>query len=59
MYVVPHSQGAQAWITQRYLQLHQCLPLPRKRSPDGASPGCGDLIAAYFSFIYTPKRMKG
>jgi len=30
------------------LQLHQCLPLPRKRSPDGASPdwGCGHLIAA-------------
>ena len=36
--VVPHTQGAQAWITQCYLQLHQCLPLPRKRSPDGASP---------------------
>ena len=46
--VVPHPRGAQAWITQCYLQLHQCLPLPRKRSPDGASPdwGCGHLIAA-------------
>ena len=38
----------------------QCLPLPRKRSPDGASPdwGCVYLIAAYNSFIY-PERMKG
>jgi len=41
-------------------KLHQWLPLPRKRSPDGASPdwGCGHLIAAYYSFIY-PERMKG
>jgi len=37
-----------------------CLPLPRKRSPDSASPdwGCGHFIAAYYSFIY-PERMKG
>jgi len=58
--VVPHSQGAQAWITQCNLQLHKCLLLPRKHSPDGTSPdwGCGHLIAAYFSFIYT-ERMKG
>ena len=36
------------------------LPVPRKRSPDGASPdwGCRHLIAAYYSFIY-PERMKG
>jgi len=38
IFVVPHTQGAQAWITQFYLQLHQCLPLPCKRSADGASP---------------------
>jgi len=38
LFVVTHTQGAQAWITQCYLQLDQCLPLPRKRSPDGASP---------------------
>ena len=46
--------------TGNYLQLHQCLPLPRKRSPDGASPdwGCTYLIAAYYSFIYL-ERMKG
>jgi len=31
LFVVPHTQGAQAWITQCYLQLHQCLTLPRKR----------------------------
>jgi len=56
LFVVPHTQGAQARITQCYLQLHQCLRLPRKRSADGASPawGCGHLIAA---FIH-PKRMK-
>ena len=40
LYVVAlrHTQGTQAWTTQSYLQVHQCLPLPRKRSPDGASP---------------------
>ena len=60
LFVVPHTQGTQAWITQCYLQLHQCLPLPRKRSPDGASPdwGCAYLIVAYYSFTY-PERMKG
>ena len=60
LYVVPHSQGAQAWITQCYLQSHQCLPLPRKCSPDGTSAdwGCGHLIAPHFSFIYH-ERMKG
>jgi len=26
LFVVPHTQGAQAWITQCYLQLHQYLP---------------------------------
>ena len=59
LYVLPHSQGIQAWITQCYLQLHQCIPLPHKRSPDGASPdwGCRHLIAAYYSFIY-PKGRK-
>jgi len=59
--VVPHTQGAQAWITQCYLQLHQCLSLPRKHSPDGASPdwGCGHLIAAYrlsLLLIYWPRK---
>jgi len=47
------------YITLHYLKLHQCLPLPHKRSPDGASPdwGCKHLIAAYYLFIY-PERMK-
>ena len=59
-FVVPHTQGAQTWITQCYLQITPYLPLPRKHSPDGAyrNRGCGYLIAAYYSFIY-PKRMKG
>jgi len=54
------AQGARAWITQFYLQLHRCLPLSCKRSPDGASTdwGGGHLIAAYYSFIYH-ERMKG
>ena len=58
--VVPHTQGARVWITQCYLQFIPYLPLPRKHSPDDASPdwGCGHLIAAYYSFIY-PERMKG
>jgi len=32
-------------------------PLLRKRSPDGASPdcGCGHLITAYYSLVYTEK----
>ena len=43
-----------------YLQRTPCLPLPRKRSPDGASTECGGehLIAAHYSFI-NPERMKG
>ena len=57
--VVPNTQNAQVWITQCYLQITPYLPLPRKRSPDGASPdwGCGHLIAAYYSFIY-PEKMR-
>jgi len=36
---VPHTQSAQAWITQSqfYPQTTPRLPLPRKRSPDGAT----------------------
>jgi len=37
LFVEPHTQGAQAWITQFYLQITPCLSLPRKRSPDGVS----------------------
>jgi len=42
------------------LQKTPCLPLHRKRSPDGASTECGGehLIAAHYSFI-DPKKMKG
>jgi len=36
--VVLHTQGAQVRITQCYLQITPYLPLPRKHSPDGASP---------------------
>jgi len=35
---VPHTQSAQVRITQCYLQITPYLRLPRKRSPDGASP---------------------
>jgi len=53
-------QRRSAWITQFYLQITPCLPLPRKRSPDGATTDCGHrhLIAAYYSSI-NPERMKG
>jgi len=41
VYVAPlsqaHTQGAQARITQFVLQITPQLPLPRKRSPDGAT----------------------
>ena len=41
------------------LQRTPCLPLPRKRSPDGASTECGEhLITAHYSFI-DPGRLKG
>jgi len=42
------------------LQRTPCLPLPRKRSSDGASIECGGehQIAAHYSFI-DPERMKG
>jgi len=36
--VVPHTQGAQVRITQFNLQITPYLPLPRKHSPDAASP---------------------
>jgi len=42
-----------------YVQLHQCLPLPRKRLPDAASPdcrGCAHLIAAYLLLTYLPRK---
>ena len=35
---VPHTHGAQVRITQFYLQITPYMPLPRKHSPDGASP---------------------
>ena len=35
---VLHTQGAQVRITQFYQQIRPYLPLPRKHSPDGASP---------------------
>jgi len=51
--VAPHTQGAQVWITQFYLQITPYLPLPRKRSPDGATTDCSGkhLVTAYYSFI--------
>ena len=51
--VVSHTQGAQVWITQCYLQMTPYLPLPRKHSPDCASPDWG-----YYSLIliYLPRQ---
>jgi len=36
--VIPYTQGAQVRITQCYLRITPYLSLPRKHSPDGASP---------------------
>ena len=37
LFVVPHTQGAQAWITRHtVMQLHQCLPLPRDVNKAGS-----------------------
>jgi len=41
--VLPHTQGAQVQITQFYRQITPYLPLPRKHSPDGASPRVADI----------------
>jgi len=55
--VAPHTQGAQVWITQLYMQITPyLLRLPHKRSSDGVTTDCSgrQLLAAY---IYRPKRM--
>jgi len=47
--------GSHSWYTAK----SPYVPLPRKRSPDGAtSRDSSHLIAAYYSFI-DPRRMKG
>ena len=60
LFVVPHTQGAQAWITQFNLQITPGLPLPRKHYQRALPLTCDSksLIAAYYSFI-DPERMKG
>jgi len=44
--------------SQFYRQITPYLALPRKFSPDGTSWdwGCGHLIAAYYLFIYPPRK---
>ena len=44
LFVLLHTQGAQALITQLYVQITPRLPLPCKRSPDGASSNCSILL---------------
>ena len=58
--VVPHTQGTQVRITQCYLQITPYLPLPHKRSPDGAYPdwGCRHQLQPTIH-VSTSKRMKG
>jgi len=55
-----HSKALRHGSHSFNLQRTPRLPLPRKRSPDGASTECGGehLIAAHYSFI-DPERMKG
>ena len=54
-----HTQDAQVWIIQFYLQITPNPPLPCKCSPEGATINWGsmNLIAAYYSFV-DPERMK-
>ena len=58
LFVVPHTEGTQAWITQFYLQLHQCLPLPHKHSPDGASTDRWRTSNCSLLLIYLPRKDK-
>ena len=59
-FIVMHPKGAQAWITQLYLQTAPYLPPPHKHSPDGTTTdcGCSHLFAAYYLCI-GPESMKG
>ena len=59
LFVVPHTQGAQAWITQCYLQLHQCLPLPRKFTRWRLPRLRLRISNCSLLLIYLPERMKG
>ena len=58
--VVPQTQCTQVRITQCYLQITPYLPLPHKRSPDGAYPdwGCRHQLQPTIH-VSTSKRMKG
>jgi len=53
--VVPHTQGAQVRITRCYLQITPYLPLPRKHSPDGASPEQNNVRITLDSELYRRK----
>jgi len=50
MYVsyLTHTQGAQAWITQCYLQLHRFLPIPRKGKGKGKGKGLDTCYSATY-----------
>ena len=45
--VAPHTEVAQVWITQIYLQIAPNLPLRSRRSPDGATIDC-NLVLIYW-----------
>ena len=56
---VPYTQGAQVRITQCYLQTTPYLPLPRKRSPDGASQTeVADIYLQPTTHLSNPKGWK-
>jgi len=40
--LLQYTEGAQVWITQFYLRITPYLPLPRKRSANGATTDCGE-----------------
>jgi len=43
-----YIQGAQAWITQFYLQITPCLPFLRERSPDVTTTATEACVHGWF-----------
>jgi len=51
-----HTQSAQTWLTQFYLQTTPCLPFLHKHSPDGAITTEAATSSCSLLLIYQPRR---